>query len=426
MTESFLHYLWQFQYFDKKNLATTTGETLTVLATGFLNTDAGPDFLQAKIKIDAIEWVGSVEIHLQASGWYAHRHHEDAAYENVILHVVWDNTKPVFRKDGTPLPTLELKNLVDPGLITTYRKLTATSAAIPCKQQVDTVAALTKLSMIERAAMIRLEQKAKAVTELFNANQGDWEETTWQLLVTNFGFKTNNDPFAQLARALPYRLVRKHRHSLLQTEALLFGQAGFLIAKSKDTYVTQLYNEYDFLCKKYSLEEKQLHAAQWKFLRLRPANFPTLRLAQLAALVTTHHVFTSLLEAENAIELNRLFTFETSAYWKTHFRLGKKALRVSGFGEQSKQSLIINVLVPVLVAYGKFTDNWHWVDRAARFLQELPPEKNSITRLWQQNGINGKSAFESQGLLELYKNFCTRKACLNCAIGSAILKPSPV
>lgn len=425
MTESFLHYLWQFQYFDKKGLVTTTGEPITILNQGILNTDAGPDFSQVKIKIGAIDWAGSVEIHIQSSGWYEHKHHEDAAYENVVLHVVWEENKPVQRKDGTRLPTLELKDRADKILQKSYQKLVTNTAVIPCQSVFENVNAVTRHSMIDKAAMIRLEEKSKQVLKLLEANQGDWEETVYQLLALGFGFKVNKDPFLQLAKALPYKLIRKHRTKVEQVEALLFGQAGFLMAKTKDEYLTQLYNEFEFLTKKYNLTQNQLHPSQWKFLRLRPANFPSLRIAQFAALLSIkENIFSTLLEIENYRDLESLFRVQTSPYWKQHYRFSKPVSgAVPELGTDSREVLLINTVIPILIAYGQSRDDWSYVDRAVQFLQQIPAEKNKITRTWQQLNCVATNAFETQGLIELYNNFCQRRACLNCTIGSAILKP---
>jgi len=425
LTESFLHYLWQFQYFDKKGLVTTTGEPITILNQGILNTDAGPDFSQVKIKIGAIDWAGSVEIHIQSSGWYEHKHHEDAAYENVVLHVVWEENKPVQRKDGTRLPTLELKDRADKILQKSYQKLVTNTAVIPCQSVFENVNAVTRHSMIDKAAMIRLEEKSKQVLKLLEANQGDWEETVYQLLALGFGFKVNKDPFLQLAKALPYKLIRKHRAKVEQVEALLFGQAGFLMAKTKDEYLAQLYNEFEFLTKKYNLTQNQLHPSQWKFLRLRPANFPSLRIAQFAALLSIkENIFSTLLEIENYRDLESLFRVQTSPYWKQHYRFSKPVSgAVPELGTDSREVLLINTVIPILIAYGQSRDDWSYVDRAVQFLQQIPAEKNKITRTWQQLNCVATNAFETQGLIELYNNFCQRRACLNCTIGSAILKP---
>lgn len=425
MSESFLHYLWQFQYFDKQELKTSAGDSLVIFKPGLLNTDAGPDFSQAKIKIDRIDWAGSVEIHIQSSGWIDHGHHHDQAYENVVLHVVWEDDKPIYRNDGTRIPSLELKGRVNDQLINEYQKLINNSSVIPCEHSFKRMDSLVKLSMVDRALMKRLEDKANMVNSLLNQNHGDWEETTYQMLASNFGFKVNKDPFLQLAKALPYKIVQKHRDQPLQIEALLFGQAGFLVAKTKDEYITKLFVEYEFLSKKYSLQAAQMNPAQWKFLRLRPSNFPTLRIAQFAALLHSRKsIFSNLIEIENYKDLLQFFKVATSPYWNTHYRFGKKAEGiVPDFGELSADVVMINSVVPLLVAYGKTKDDWSLVDKAVSILQSIPSEKNKIVALWKDLGYTSKSAFDSQGLIELYNNFCQRRQCLNCAIGSAILKP---
>jgi len=425
LTESFLHYLWQFQYFNKKELVTTSGEAITILNPGILNADAGPDFSQVKIKIDQIEWAGNVEVHIQSSGWYEHKHDTDAAYENVVLHVVWEENKPVFRKDGTRLPTLQLKERADKGLLKSYQGLVNATAVIPCQSVFTSVDEFTRHSMIDKAAMIRIEAKSKQVIRLLKTNQGDWEETTYQLLAAGFGFKVNKEPFMQLSRSLPYKLIRKHQNNMEQIEALLFGQAGFLISKSKDEYLTRLYQEFSFLSKKYNLTQTQLNPSQWKFLRLRPSNFPSLRIAQFAALLSTReNIFSALIEVQSYKELEAMFRIQTSAYWKQHYRFAKPATGiVPEMGTESRDVILINTIIPLLIAYGQLHDDWNYVDKAVQFLQQIPAEKNKIIRIWKQLGCAGLHAFETQGLIELYTNFCQRRACLNCTIGSAILKP---
>lgn len=425
MSETFLHYLWQFQYFDKKELKTTVGDSLIIFKPGMLNTDAGPDFSQAKVKVDGMDWAGSVEIHIQSSGWIDHGHHEDQAYENVVLHVVWEEDKPIYRNDGTRIPALELKERVNNQLIKEYQKLINNSSVIPCEHSFKRTDSLVKLSMVDKALMKRLEDKANLVKSMLDQNQGDWEEITYQLLATNFGFKVNKEPFLQLAKALPYKIIQKHRDRPLQVEALLFGQAGFLVAKTKDEYITKLFAEYEFLSKKYSLQPSQMNPAQWKFLRLRPSNFPTLRIAQFASLLhSKKSIFSNLIEIGSYNDLQKFFKIAPSSYWQNHYRFGKKAEGlVPDFGESSADMIIINSVVPLLVAYGKAKDDWSLVDKAVNILQSIPSEKNKIVTLWKDLGYSSKSAFDSQGLIELYNNFCQHRQCLNCAIGSAILKP---
>jgi len=425
VNESFLHYLWQCQYFDKKELKTTTGDSLVIIKPGLLNSDAGPDFSQAKVKIDGIEWAGSAEIHIQSSGWIDHGHQQDEAYENVVLHVVWEEDKIVYRKDGTRMPALELKGRVDDQLIWQYRKLLANPSVIPCEHLFRSADSFVRLSMIEKSLMMRLETKANLVNTLLEQNTGDWEETAYQMLASNFGFKINKEPFFQLAKALPYKIIQKHRDQPMQVEALLFGQAGFLHTKTKDEYITTLFAEYQFLSQKYSLKPAQLNPAQWKFLRLRPANFPSLRIAQFASLLQSKKsIFSTLIEIETYKELLRFFEIIPSLYWHTHYRFGKKSKsHVPAFGHASADIVIINSVVPLLVAYGKSKDDWSLVDRAVTILQQIPTEKNKIISIWKNLGYVSKNAFDSQGLIELYQNFCQRRQCLNCTIGAAILKP---
>ncbi|MCU0368550.1 MAG: DUF2851 family protein [Cyclobacteriaceae bacterium] len=424
MNESFLHYLWQFQYFDKKDLKTTAGESISIRKQGMLNSDAGPDFYQASIVIDGIEWAGTVEVHVNSSAWYAHQHDSDKAYDNVILHLVWEEDKRVMREDGTRLPTLALKGRVDENLLNEYRKLIHSASVIPCEKSFINIDNHIKVSMVERALMQRLESKAKQVIKALDHNKGDWEETTYQLFAAGFGFKVNKEPFAQLARALPYKIIQKNVNNLLQVEALLFGQAGMLPTKSKDEYITGLFKEFNFLEKKYSLAQAQLNLSQWKFLRLRPANFPTLRIAQFAGFLSANkNLFSQCIEAQDTNALVRLFKISPSEYWQQHYRFGKKSKEpVHDLGEASIHLLIINVVAPLLVAYGKAKDDWSLVDRAVRLLTDIPAEKNRITKLYDDLGYKCKSAIDSQGLIELYQNFCQRRQCLNCAIGASFLK----
>ena len=426
VSESFLHYIWQFQYFDKSNLTTNAGERLAVLKPGILNSDAGPDFSHAKIKIESIEWAGCVEIHIQSSGWYEHKHDTDKAYENVVLHVVWEENKPVYRNDGSAMPTLSLKGRVEEHLLKSYQKLINDPASIPCGKSFSKVDEVVKHAMVDKTLMSRLEARARQIIIQLDKNKGDWEETTYQLLAANFGFKVNKDPFIQLAQALPYKLVQKHSNNVEQVEALLFGQAGFLIAKTKEEYLTKIFNEYQFLAKKYNVEEKQMNVAQWKFLRLRPGNFPTVRLSQFASLIASQkNIFANLIESLSYKQLIQFFEIQQSIYWQNHYRFGKKSKgEVPALGASSRENIIINTVVPLFVAYGQSRDDWSFVDRAVSILQSIPAEKNKITRLWDGLGYTSKTAFDTQGLIELHNNYCQCRACLNCTIGSSLLKPN--
>jgi hypothetical protein len=427
MSESFLHYLWQFQYFAKTDLYTTSGEEIIVFNPGYRNTHAGPDFQQARIRIGPIEWIGTVEIHIHASGWHEHQHDTDKAYDTVVLHVVWKDDRPVRRSDGSLLPTLELKDRVDEQFLLDYKKMVNSPEKIPCASALHEVPELIKLSMLDKSLATRLETKSIAVGKLLQRNGNNWEETCYQLLAKNFGFKVNADPFLQLAQGLPLKILLKHADKSIQLEALLFGQAGFLEdEKLKDEYYAILRREYSLLQQKYSLAGSRLNKVQWKFLRLRPANFPTVRLAQLSTLVhVRQNIFSKIIAASSYEELRHILTIRQPEYWRQHYQFAKRSkTELSALGEMSINMIIINTIVPLLVAYGKLKDEQYFVDHAISMLQHVPTEMNIITRQWASLGIKSKTAFDSQALLELHHHYCLRHRCLECTIGASLLKPA--
>ncbi|MEN7548216.1 DUF2851 family protein [Rapidithrix thailandica] len=423
MQEAFLQFVWQFQYFTHQDLYTFCGQPLTILHPGILNTNAGPDFLQAKIKIGNIEWVGNVEIHYQSSEWFQHRHESDPAYQNVILHVVWKHDKEVHRTDRTLLPVLALAGKVSEGLIEKYRELAQTLQVPACKSQFTQVPSLAITNMLDKSLMERLYRKAGQVLELLQRCKQDWEATAYCLLAQNFGFKLNREPFEKLAFSLPLKILLRHSPSQTQIDALVFGQANMLGGDLHTAYAKMLKREYRFLAHKYQLYTRvELH--EWKFLRLRPANFPSVRLAQFARLIAFQKgLFSKLLFTKELSELRRLFAIEPAAYWQKHYMLdkpSKKALR--GMGQGSIDNLLINTIVPLLAAYSLYKDYPQMMERAIAILEQLPAEKNKITSSWQDSGMNIKTAFDSQASLELYNNFCRSKKCLNCMIGVALIK----
>lgn len=434
MPEVFLYFVWQHQYFTTTNLITTDGERVQVLHPGFRNYDAGPDFTNARLLINDVEWIGTVEMHTRTSDWLAHRHQHDRAYDNVILHVVWQddraaNGRRVDRANGTPLPTLELRPLTDPVLLERYATLTDSPEAIPCASQFRTVSPLRVTSMLDKAMLQRLERKAANVRDVLEQTNGDWEETAYRLLAVNMGFKINAEPMAQLSRAVPLKAILKHRDVSLQVEAMLFGTAGLLdIDESQpetaDDYVTALQREYRFLAAKYGLTDKQITAHTWKWGRLRPANFPTLRLAQLARLLTRHASLFSLFVGTNDVEtLLKALQLTPSAYWQTHYRFGKSTEKAApALGENSAQNIVINTVVPLLAAYAHHRDQPAYIDRAIRLLEQLPAEKNRLTEGWDTLGLGIQTAFDSQAAIELYNEFCSQKKCLSCQVGAGLLK----
>jgi hypothetical protein len=425
MQESLLHYIWQFQYFNKKDLKTTSGETVTVFHPGFRNTHAGPDFSQARVKIGSLEWIGNVEIHIHASGWKDHRHDHDAAYDNVVLHVVWKEDASVKRKDESLLPTIELQGKVDEDLLLRYNNIFLNPETIPCAASIPAVNPLIKLSMVEKALMSRLEAKSSVIVKMLSDLGNDWEETCYQLLCKNFGFKVNTDPFLGLSKALPYKIIMKHGDKPLQVEALLFGQAGLLDDGFDDEYYKLLKREYALLSQKFSLHPRKLNKAQWRFLRLRPANFPTVRIAQLASILfSQQNIFSKFIESTTHQELVNLLSVRQSQYWLNHYVFGKRVEEsIPSLGKASIDNIIVNTVVPLLVAWGKYKDDQTMVDKAVSILQSISGEKNLITRKWSELGLRSKHAFDSQALIELYNNFCLRRKCLDCNIGASLIRP---
>ena len=425
MSEAFLHYIWQFQYFDKHELQTTSGDPIQIFNPGNRNSHAGPDFQNARMKIGGMEWIGSAEIHIQASGWIEHKHDRDEAYENVILHVVWKNDKAIRRSDGSLLPTLELMSRVNPKFFLNYQRLVNSPESIPCAPFITQVKEITKHAMVDRVLMDRLESKSARIFEILNKNHHDWQETCYQVLARSFGFKVNADPLQQLAQLLPYKVLRKHGDKLLHIEALLFGQAGFLEEDNDDEYYCLLKREYNLLRQKYRLSDRRLNKTQWKFLRLRPANFPTIRLAEFAALLHARpSLFSTILEAETYPEMVSIFSAQQSGYWTCHYTFFKNAKEPVNFlGSSSIATIIVNAVVPLLVAYGKSRDDQRYVDRAVAILRQTPGESNTIISRWKTLGLNSKTAFDSQALIELQNNYCGKKRCLECAIGVSLINP---
>lgn len=419
-----MHYIWQFRYFDHTELCTTDGQALAIQRVGVLNRDAGPDFVEVRLSLNDIDWVGQVEIHLRASDWYRHGHEQNPAYENVILHVVWEADQPVRRRDGTLIPTLALNTRTATTLWHKYEALYQSPSLIPCASQLPQVSTITLLSMLDKALMQRLEHKALAVKGLLEANRSDWEESTYQLLAQNFGFKLNAAPFLALAQRLPLKYLLKHRDQLVQVEALLFGVAGFLQTEPTDEYQAILLREWKVLSAKYNLGEQVLGQHEWKFLRLRPANFPTVRLAQMAQLIAQQpSLFGLMLQTESTTDLVKALSVRQSEYWQHHYVFGKRAkARLAGLGKSSIENLLINTLVPLLVCYAQQKDNPRYLERATAVLETLPAEQNHITEAFAERGLKVKSSFDSQAVIELYRHYCTPKKCLDCAIGVSLVR----
>jgi hypothetical protein len=423
-TEDFLHYVWKFRLFDKTNLKTAEGKSIEILSAGMQNTDSGPDFHNARIKIGDATWAGNVEVHVPSSDWRKHNHTNDLAYNNVILHVVYRDDEPVTLPNGRRLPTLELEHRIPPELYNRFHSLVyGNQTIIPCEGSIGHVDEMTVRTWLTRVLVERMEKRSEAVINALNVNRGDWEETFYQFLAANFGFKTNALPFELLAKSLPQNILAKHKNNPMQIEALIFGQAGFLEVELVDEYPVKLKEEYSFLRKKYSLTPVENHL--WKFLRMRPQNFPTIRLAQFAALIVrSNHLFSKILDIREVKELRNLFTeIHVNPYWEDHYRFDVASKPASkNLGASSVDVLLLNTLALFLFAYGKHLQLEYYISRSMKLLESLPKEENNIIADFDVLGIKARTAFESQALLELKNNYCNFKKCLQCGIGNKILK----
>jgi len=386
--EEFLHFIWQFRLYGSQKLYSNTNELIEVIRPGTLNKNAGPDFLHAKVVIANTIWIGNVEIHLNSSDWLTHQHQHDAAYDNVILHVVYSNDKPIYRLDGTLIPVLVLKDRFPEQFLTHYEQLIQSTNRFPCEKQIGQVDVFFVNSFLTRVAIERFMQKSQDVYRTLHELKGDWDETFYHFIAKNFGLQLNAVPMEMLSRSLPQQILAKHKDNSIQIEALLFGQAGFLDQKFIDEYPQQLKREYQFLSKKYKL--KPIAISLWKFMRMRPQNFPTLRLAQFSALiVNSNHLFSKMLTIKDYKVLIQLFdVLPVNKYWQTHFHFNKEAENVSiQLGKETIHNILINSISLFLFAYGKYINQQLLIDRAIDLLEHLPSEHNAILRQYRNAGV---------------------------------------
>lgn len=415
MTERLLHFIWQFQYFNQSELTTSAGEDLQVVFPGSYNTNQGPDFTNARVRIGNTIWAGTVELHLRTSDWNRHRHQQDANYENVVLHVVWENDGKV-----NDLPLLELQQRVPKILLDQYGEWMRSASFIPCESSLHLVPALIWTHWKERLIMERLIRKAGLVEQYQVQNNNHWEETFWWMLARNFGLKVNADSFEAVARSIPLRLLARHKSRIQQLEAILLGQAGLLDGRFQDDYALLLQREYRFLRGKHNLRSVP---APMHFLRMRPSNFPSLRLAQLAMLVhQSGHLFSRIREAASVEQVRALLDVTANDYWHYHYRLDQYSpFRVKKLGKDMIDNILINTVAPVLFAYGRYQQEDGLMQRVLEWLEQIPPEGNRIIARYARLGVVNRSAWDSQSLLELYSAYCQPRKCLECAIGAAIL-----
>lgn len=420
MHERLLQFIWQFQYFDSRSLDTLEDEPLLILDPGKRNRDQGPDFTAAKISVGNTIWSGNVEIHVLASDWYRHRHQHDPRYSNVVLHVVWKYDLQAHNV-LTGVPTLELQPRVAGILLDRYELLMHSTLFVPCEKSLLTIKPLLWVNWKERLLAERLCRKRDTIMLYLQQSNYHWEEIFWWLIARNFGMLVNADAFELIARSLPLKILVRHKQQIHQLETLLFGQAGLLNSRFTESYPLLLQREYKFYGKKYGLRQV---TGSVKMLRMRPSSFPTVRLAQLAMLIhTSDHLLSAVLEKESLKEMTALLNVSANDYWHYHYRFGEAGdLKVKQVGSDMVNNILINTIVPFLFAYGNYHQKQTHVAKALRWLDELSPENNRITRGWATSGIRSKSAFDSQALLELKTNYCDYKRCLDCHVGNALLR----
>ncbi|MDD2286471.1 MAG: DUF2851 family protein [Paludibacter sp.] len=421
MKELVLHYIWQHKLFVQHDLHTTDGQRIEVIDVGKPNTHAGPDFFNAKIRIGKTIWAGNVEIHNLASDWNKHRHQQDKNYGNVILHVVKKADVPVFLADGQKLPQLELSYATE--IETNYEMLVSGTKWIACADKISGVPEIYIRAWKNALLMERMEQKVQEINALLQSGSNHWEETCFVIVSKCFGFSVNNEAFLSLAKSLPLMLILKNCRDVVQLEALLFGQSGLLKELTcQDDYIEELKREYAFLQQKYRLQPKD--GKQWRLLRLRPDNFPYIRIAQLASVFyKRQQLFSQLLDRPDITSLMQLFDeVEVSEYWKSHYIPGEvHAPKSKKLGQESVYGILINAVVPLLFCYGAHKELQNLKDKALQMLEKIPAENNYITRRWRETGLTLDSAADSQALICLYKKYCEAKNCLRCRIGHRVL-----
>lgn len=419
MKEEFLHYIWQFQKFNKTSLKTTKGKSVQIVSVGVLNVNSGPDFYNSRIVIENQEWYGTVEIHLKSSDWYLHNHQDDPAYNNVILHVVWDNDGEVLNSNKNVLEVLELKELVSESLISTYKGLVLSKKFINCENRLHTINDFTLSFWKQKLLFNRLNRKVKVLNSSLERLNYNWEALLYELLLKNFGLKINSSDFELLSKVVPFHLFRKEISSQQKMEALLFGQGNLLRKTSLDDYHQNLLLQYSYLKQKYRLQESYVNL---QFFRLRPSSFPTIRLSQFSMLYNTHkNLFSQIISIKTLSGFYSLFSVSTSNYWETHFVLGKSSMKKQKLISKSFVDLIIlNTIIPLKYAHAKSRGDNN-IEDLLKLYTLVKPESNSIISKFKTLKIKASNSLDSQSLIELKTEFCDKNKCLNCDIGNKLL-----
>ncbi len=421
MKEDFLHYLWKFKKFDTLNLRTTQQEQITIIKTGDYLELSGPDFFNAQIKIGEQKWAGNIEIHIKSSDWYVHGHEKDVAYENVILHVVWEHDTEIFGKNNVEIPVLVLKDYVSVETINNYQSLINPKSWISCEKQIAQIDEFVFKNWQERLFFERLERKSKFIYDLLEETNQDWEAVLFCLLARNFGLNTNGNPFLQIARAIPFSIIRKESFEVENLESLLLGTSGLLDFEKEDVYFKDLKIRYFYLLHKYQLD--RVYTDPVEFFKHRPDNFPTIRLSQLASLYNKHHnLFSKTVTLKSVKDIYNLLNVSASLYWQNHYQFDKESPKKSKpLSKSFIDLLIMNTIIPIQFAYASIMGESIEEDLIA-LLHEVLPEKNSIIDKFEYFGIPSKNAFDTQTLLQLKNEYCNQNGCLRCAVGMELLR----
>lgn len=421
MKEDFLHYIWLYRKFDFSNLTTQQNEQLTLIHPGNYLQKSGPDFFNAQLIIGNQKWAGNIEIHIKSSDWYLHHHEKDDNYNNVILHVVWQHDAPIFRKDNSEIPVLELKHYVAPEELRKYQNLVAPKSWIYCEKQIKEVNKFVFSNWLERLFLERLERKSVFIQELLNATENDWEAVLFCMLAKNFGLNTNGESFLIIAKSISFSIIRKESLDVSYLEALIFGQAHLLPNHSEDNYAKELQSWFDYLVLKYKI--KTIPAEPIQFFKHRPDNFPTIRLAQFCMLYhLNRNLFSKIIEARSIENLYGLFQVSVSPYWKTHYTFEKISPKKDKILSRSFIDLIIiNTVIPLKFAYN-LNHGKEDSEQLIELVSQLSSEKNTIIDKFGVFGIESGNAFQSQALLQLKNEYCNQKKCLQCMVGLELLK----
>lgn len=421
MRENFLYYIWQHRKLNVLPLQTTQHEPLEIISVGLLNLNSGPDFFNGRLRIGEQLWAGNIEIHVKSSDWFIHNHEQDPAYDNVILHVVYEHDTDIYRKDNTRIPTLELKHYIDKRILEQYYKLfSASKSWINCESHFAEVPEFTLYNWLECLYFERLEYKSKTIDALLKASKNDWQAVLFKLLAKNFGLKVNGEAFFSLANSIDFSVIRKSQSNLNLLEALLFGQSRLLSKESNDPYYLQLQNDYRFLKQKFQLDHGGVLPLQ--FFRLRPSNFPTIRLSQLAKLYCKElNLFSKVISAEQLIDYYQLFDVSVSSFWETHYTFEKTSRHsIKKISKSFVNLLLINTIIPMKFCYAKqkgLTIDEHIL----KLITAIDSEKNKIIEGFNQLKPVSKSAMQSQALLQLKTKYCDNHQCLKCAVGNSLL-----